>query len=55
MPQSPVNTSSSFNVPVEKLFEQAEETGVLVLTGRKLSIFPPTVSSFDLSDVTVIG
>eukprot|EP00117_Sycon_ciliatum_P024957 scpid76315/ scgid5780/ Leucine-rich repeat and calponin homology domain-containing protein 3 len=55
MPQSPINNATtSFNVPVEKLFEQAEETGVLVLMGRKLSIFPPTVSSFDLTDVTVI-
>lgn len=51
----PEKVASTFNVPVDKLLEDAEDTGALLLSGRKMTIFPPTATAYDMSDVIEVG
>ena len=48
--QSPTSISRN-----EKVFEDAQYTGVINLSGRKLKDFPRGTHKFDLADTTTAG
>lgn len=40
---------------IERVLEDAQHTGVLNITGRKLKEFPKVASKYDLSDTVLAG
>ena len=46
---------TSFSRTLEKVFDEAQYTGVINLSGRKLKEYPKISSKYDLIDTTVTG
>ena len=47
--------SPTSNTRTEKIFEDAQFTGVINLTGKKLKEFPQCSKKYDLSDTVTAG
>lgn len=46
---------SQQNRAMERLFEDAQNTGDLNLSGRQLKEYPPMVAKYDMADTTAVG
>lgn len=49
--QSPTSLSRT----VERVFDDSQYTGEIILSGRKLKLFPHSAAKYDLVDTTLVG